>query len=300
MGSRSVETRFKNDDAGVTAWDAIPASNQALGGICEFPLFDQTRPMYSIATTYALMTLLVLEVGFQKIEKRVHELLELEVNEENKELVLTLGSDIEDIRNVIVSARTTSLVFDPFNPFKRLVDGFDLFVCERYDINTPTSHLSVLGYLSLAKLSIILGVEKENVLEVARRDMVPTCSDILSRQSVFDFVYELGNIAHPAPTVKREEEWSLSEIDSDKDYEHDIDNDEFPPGATIKTVRAACLKKLGCQVVWKNVKADRLPVDWRLLNVIELDGVDAEYPLDANKRRCSLVKILAALFCPTC
>ena len=113
--------------------------------------------------------------------------------------------------------------------------------------------------------------------------MVPTCSNIFSRQSVLDFVYKLGNIAHPAPTVKREEEWSLSEIDSDNDYEHDIDNHEFPPGAAIKTVRAACL-----------------PVDRRVFDVIELDGVDAEYPLDANKRRCLLVKILTALFCPTC
>ena len=148
---------FKTTDACVTVLDAIPASNQGLGGICELSLFDQTRPMYSIATTYALMSLLVLEIGFQKIEKRVHEILELDVNEKNKELVLTLGTDIEDIRNAIASARTTSLVFDPFNPLKRLVDGFDFFVSKRYDINTPTSHLSVLCYLSLAKLSIVLG-----------------------------------------------------------------------------------------------------------------------------------------------
>ena len=291
---------FKTTDAGVAAFDAVPASNQALGGIHEFPLFDQTRPMYSIAATYALMSLLVLEIGFQKLEKRVCEILELEMNEENKELVLTFGSDIENIRNAITSERTTSLVFDPFNPLKRLVDGLDFFVSERYDINSPTSHLSILCYLSLTKLSIVLGVEKENVSEVARRDVVPICSDILSRQSVLDFVYKLGNIGQPAPTVKREEERSLSEIDNDNDYEHDTDNDEFSPGAAIKTVRAACLKKLGCQVVWENVKADRLPVDRRLFEVIELDGVDAEYSLDANKRRCSLVKALAALFCPTC
>ena len=62
---------------------------------------------------YALLSMLVLEIRYQEMEKRVAELLES--NTEYERMVV-LGTEIQQIQDAIGKAPSTALVIHAFNP----------------------------------------------------------------------------------------------------------------------------------------------------------------------------------------
>ena len=94
----------------------------------------------------------------------------------------------------------------------------------------------------------------------------------------------------PAPAEKEESELIVNDQEEDND-------DDFPTIVAMNTVRAKCLQKLGYQLNWDNVDTVRLPVEWDVHDMTELDGVDVDECHGNEDVPClALIKTFLAFF----
>lgn len=253
--------------------DVVPTCSEAYSGINLFPIFPPAQSVYTAAAAYALMAMLSLEVRFQQMEKKVRELVMLEEGDERLE---GLGFEIEQIRQAIATAPSTALVFDSRNPLRHHINGFDLFVTERYQLREETSHLSLLGLLGLSKTSLVFEIQHDDVARLIRR-MASTLANVLCDQTTVDFVYTIGQLQHPAPIVSRYRNESAFAICSTLE-DNDEEESQWPSDDIVVAMRATILRRLGHQVNWNQVQLEPLPEDKCKSGIVEMDGIDLENP----------------------
>lgn len=271
--------------------DSVPTCSEALSGINAFPLFPSTESQYTAATAYALMAMLVLEVRFQQMEKRVQDIMTLDEDEKQFENV---GLEMEKMRQAIVAAPSTVLVFAKNNPLRHLVDGFDLLVTERYSVHERTSHLSLLSLLALCKVSIVLKVHQEGMRELIR-PMATILSGVLCHQSTANFVYNVGEIQQPVPVIKTIKQEPVFATKSQLDYK-DEDEDQCASGDAMVEMRATILCRLGHTVDWSKVQMEQLPEHRSETNTVDLNEADLDYQR-GNSDSWPLASIASQICC---
>lgn len=267
--------------------DTVPTCSDAFWGSNSFPLFPPSRPLYTAAAVYALLAALVLEIRFQEMEIRVRELLLLSDTDDD-ERIKNDGRVVEQMRQVIGTAPWTALVFSRYNPLRQHVQGFDVFIVERYDWDNTASHLSILGLLALCKTASVLNIRENDVVQLTC-PMVSTLAYILRDQKTMDFVCRVAQMQHVMPIVKREERRpfsvaSLRYENGNENEDEDEDDRVWPSKTAVNAMRATCLRELGCRVDWSGVHLEPLPKDRTTPNVMDLgvisdDDDDEHWPL---------------------
>ena len=268
---------------------------EAFCGANTLPLFAMPNSLYTTSAVYALLSLLVLEVRFQEMEKRVQDFLDLDAKDER---IVSLGPEIEEMRNAIQKEPSTLLVLHKFNPMRHHVSGFDHLITQRYDTQEQTSHLSILGFLALTKNSIVLSVEPEMVVEMAR-SMVQASTCVLSNQTALEFVYKTGHVHQPVPMVRRERQQISSDIDTSRTSRAGlgIDDEGFPSVTTMNELRVTCLRTVGCNVDWSKIKLEPFPDDWIPSDVVQLDGYDVDESSGEAAQHWPFAKTLSRFCC---
>ena len=272
--------------------NSLPLNAEAFSGANTLPLFAMPDSLYTASAVYALLSLLVLEVRFQEMEKRVQDVLDLDAKDER---IVALGPEIEEMRNAIQKAPSTLLVLHKFNPMRHHVSGFDRLITQRYDTQEQTSHLSILSFLALAKNAIVLSVEPETVVEMTR-SMVQASTCVLSNQIALEFVYKTGHVQQPVPMVRRERQQTSSDIDTSR-ARLGIDDEGFPSVTTMNEVRVTCLRTVGCNVDWSKIELEPLPDDWIPSDVVQLDGYDVDESCGEAAQHWPFGKTLSRFCC---
>lgn len=272
--------------------NSLPFSAEAFCGANTLPLFAMPNALYTASAVYALLSLLVLEVRFQEIEKRVQDFLDLDAKDER---IVTLGPEIEEMRNAIQKAPSTLLVLHKFNPMRHHACGFDHFITQRYDMQEQTSHLSILGFLALAKNAIVLSVEPETVVEMAR-SMVQPSTCVLSKQTALEFVCQTARVQQPVPIVRRERQQTSGDNDTSR-ARLCTDDEGFPSVTTMNEVRVTCLRTVGCNVDWSKIELEPLPDNWIHSDVVQVDDYDVDASCSEAAQNWSFGKTLSRFCC---
>lgn len=251
--------------------DDVPTSNEAFHGINACSLFHPARPVYTAAAAYALMALLVLEVRLQQAEKRLREAMNSEEKDDH------FYSALLKMVPAIQAAPSATLVFDIHNPFRYRIEGFELFVSERYDSNERTSHLSMLNIVASCKVSSALGLYHTKVKDLMG-GFASILASILCDQEILNFVYDAGEIKHPTPVVKvrrRDPEFATSlHLNHQDTEEKTVDN--LASDDIFFEMRASVFRKLGHTVDWSSVQLAQLPEDRFETTAMEWDGFDGD------------------------
>lgn len=255
------------------------------------PLFTSSGFTYNAGAVYALMSMLVLEVRFQDMEKRVLELLDLDAKDERKK---TLGPEIEQMQVAIRNASSTALVLHPFNPIRYYATAFDYFVEYRYGLKEK-SLLWIQGFLALSKTAIALDVGSHDITQMTK-SMIQILTCVLSDRTALDFVYKTAQVRQPVPMVRREKPRLPGVTSACRDRE-DFEDDELPSATTINAMRATCLRTLGYNVDWSKIELEPLPEDWVPSHLVELDECNADDPSGESAQRCSLARTVLRYFC---
>ena len=249
--------------------DSVPTCREAFSGLNSLPIFPPAQPQYTAASAYAFMAMLVLEVRFQRLEKRVQEFLTLKDGDER---IVGVGLEIEQMRQAISAAPSTALVFDVSNPLRHHIDGFDMFIAERYDLKETTSHLSILGLLALCKASSSLKLHRDDIPDLIR-PMVSVLTSNLCDQTALTFVYSAGKMEYAPPVVQRQEPVFVSS--SCLDYEGEEES-QWEMEDVLIEMRASLLRRSGQNVNWSQVQLEPLPEERHEKCIVELAGVDLE------------------------
>ena len=185
-----------------------------------------------------------------------------------------LGLEMEKMRQAIVAAPSTVLVFAKNNPFCHLADGFDLLVAERYNVHERTSHLSLLSLLALCKVSSALKIHQEGMGELIR-PMATILSGVLCHQSTAN-VYSVGEIQQPVPLIKTIKQDPVFATKSQLDHKGE-DEYQCASGDAMVEMRATILCRLGHTVDWSKVQVEPLPEHRSESNVVHLNEADLDY-----------------------
>ena len=272
--------------------ESLPSCSEIYGGCNIIPFFSASRPAYNGGAVYALLSMLVLEIRFQEMEKRVRELL---LSDTQYDHIVALGPEIEQMRDAIRKAPSTEMVLHPLNPMRHYVTSFDLFVDHRYNLEYRESLIWIQGVLALAKTATVADVETKRLVELMR-SIVQTLTCVVSDQSVLEFVYKTGQMYQPVPIARRERQRFSSVANSCGDQGR-VSEDDLPSVTAINAMRATCLRVLGCNVDWNSVEVMPLPDDWVPSHVVELDESNEGDACDESTEHCSFAKTLIRLFC---
>lgn len=273
--------------------DSLPSCRQAFTGTNTLPLFVPPMNFFKAATVYALLSMLVLEVRFQEMERLVRDLLELDATDTR---IDGLNLRIEEMREAIQKAPSTLLVLHMYNPFQDHDQGFKTFIVERYqELQDSASHFWMLGFLALIKTASVLCMDVESIAQMTRSNLkMSEC--MVSDQKTLDFIYKTSGLQQPAPIVRREKlrPFRVSTVYFTRDETGDTG---LSSETVINGIRAKCLKRLGHRLDWSQIDLMPLPEDWVPSTITELDENDLDDPNGDNTGHWPFARALVSFCC---